>query len=131
NGVDILPPGASPTGDSAVHSPAVRTTYLLRVHAADGRTRMEEVVVNVKTFDFSLGASPDSVLLGEPITLSWNLTPLAGGTPSLYLPMQEVFTAYADISTHPDAVQLIGAEEDDLGVLHSFAQGFSFPFGGE
>jgi hypothetical protein len=131
NGVDILPAGASPTSGSVVHTPTRTTTYEFIASSADGRTRTREITVDVSTVELQASVSANSVSVGDPVTLSWDATPVSTGTPSLYLPMREVASTYTDISTHPDAVELIGAGEDDAVVAHTFANGFQFPWGGE
>lgn len=131
NGVDILPPSASPDAGSTVHTPTEHTTYELTIHSADGRSRVAQVVVEVKTVDLTVGLTPGTIQLGEPTTLSWNASALVGGTPSVYLPMTETSSSFEDISNDPNAVLLQGDDEDDTFTTHTFAGGFSFPFGGQ
>lgn len=131
NGVDILPSGASPSGGSVVYEPTETTTFALTVSSADGRTRTREITVDVYTVVLQASVDTTSVTPGGGVTLSWDATPISSGTPTMYLPMREVASAYTDISTDPDAVELIGAGADDTIVLHTFANGFQFPWGGE
>ncbi len=130
NGADILPSGASPASGQVVDTPSGRTTYVLTVGAADGRTRKAEVVVEVRTVDLSVSVSPAAVSVGEPVTLTWNASPLDGGVPSVYLPMVPILAAYQDISTEPDAVLLQGSASDETYSTLVFDHGFTFPFGG-
>lgn len=131
NGTDILPSGASPAADSAVHAPAERTTYVLTIEAVDGRTREAEVEVELRTVELTVGMTPGTIQPGESSSLSWDATALVGGTPTVYLPMTETISVYTDISGDPNAVELLGVGEDGAGAVHTFANGFSFPFGGE
>lgn len=131
NGEDILPPGADPSEGEALHSPTEHTFYVLTITSADNRTRWAVVEVVVKTVDFTLSADATSITQGESVTLSWSSTALTGGTPTVYLPMVETLEPFDDISSDPDAVELIGPGQDGASAVLSFEGGFTFPFGGE
>ena len=125
------PPSSLPPSGTHTFRPERSSTITLRATSAKGETvATVDVVVNPPA-KVTATANPTSVSIGEPVNLSWSTTARLPGTPTVYLPMREVLSPFVDISTHPDAVQLVEPLVIDAVVWLPFAGGFQFPWGGE
>jgi len=125
------PPSSLPPSGTHAFRPERSSTITLRATSAKGETvATVDVVVNPPA-KVTATANPTSVSIGEPVNSSWSTTARLPGTPTVYLPMREVLSPFVDISTHPDAVQLVEPLVIDAVVWLPFAGGFQFPWGGE
>jgi len=117
--------------DSFTFVPPESMTVTLTATGPGGQTTATVDITVLPLLELQVGATPSSVSAGDPVTVSWTATANVPGTPTVYVPLQEVLSPFVDISTHPNAVQLLGAGEDEEIVWHTFANGLQFPWGGE
>lgn len=135
NGVELLN-GTEPLEmGSRLHSPQEMTTYVFNVKTADGRELSASHSVKVRTFHFELSASATEVKPGTPVTISWNLTSLTGGTPTIHYDwaLTEVLdgsAAFEDVSGLGQT-SLLGGGQDGTRANVQFPPGFTFPYYGE
>lgn len=134
NGIELLDGSEPPDAGSIVHHPTEQTTYVLTATAPDGRTATASVDVMVRTFLFELVADSTDVAPGTPVTVSWNVTSLTGGTPTLRAdwPLEEVLdgsAAFEDVSGRGQS-PLIGPDQIVGNANVSLPPGFDFPFYG-
>lgn len=124
----VLP--VPPAGHHAFR-PGGATTVELVAIGPKGETRATLDVAVRMPVELEASVDPSVVAPGEPVTLSWTVTPNVEWTPTVYLPMREVDSPFVDISTRPNVVDLFEAGADDSITWFSFAEGFLFPWGGE
>src|SRR5690606_34429662 len=111
------------------HHPQEGTTYTFTLNSADGRSRTVSHTVRVRTFLFDLSADASEVRPGTPVTISWNLTSLTGGTPVIDIdwPLVEVTdgsSPFEDITVH-EPTPVIGTNSDAGVATVSFPAGFA------
>lgn len=131
NGVELLDGSEPMDTGSLVHQPQDQTTYTFTLTAADGRTRTVSHTVRVHMVEVDGDTPAMGYFPGESIPFSWEVTPIAPGSPLVYGPMEEVSSSFFDIRNEPGAVQLIGGGNDETFVSHTFEGGFTFPYFGE
>ncbi|HWV38597.1 MAG TPA: lamin tail domain-containing protein [Vulgatibacter sp.] len=113
------------------------TTYRLEIESK-GRYKSASITVEGQTVDVTFTADRYSVLPGEVVTFTWDVTSIAGGTPVVQngLEFLEVSTPYEDIVAAGGATLVpnlgLGASTSSgWGTVDFTASGFSFPYYGQ
>ncbi len=80
----------------------------------------------------SFTATPEDIILGESTTLAWTTANATGVSLSPDDPeITEIVAPYLDVSASPTALSAnFTSSSDNSGVVFTFPQGFSFPYGG-
>ncbi len=125
--------GLNVTADSYTDSLIEKTTYTLTLESA-GRSKTATATVIEQTVAVDLIASHSTVHWGDPVTLTWDVTPHAPGTPMIATPMVELSgpgTRFADLDVSSDSTLTpIISTGSSTVVYLSFDGGFTFPFMG-
>ena len=125
---DIDVSALDPANGSIVDHPSHPTAYTLNFESL-GRTVSQTKTVAVTMADLSIAPSVPSVAPGDSVTLSWVVNSYDPAmTPVMITPMEEVSSAFDDISTLPGVAVIFGAGKDNEIVEHVFPAGFAFPF---
>lgn len=134
NGTELLTGTEPLDAGNLIHQPQEMTTYVFTVHTADGRSLTSTHEVKVRTFTFELSASATEVTPGTPVTITWNVSSLTGGTPTILgdWPLLDVSgsSAFEDISGLGQS-SVIGAGFGTSTLTVDFPAGFEFPYFGE
>ena len=114
-----------------------KTTYRLEIESK-GRYKSTTVTVDGQTVDVIFSADRYSVLPGEVVTLTYDVTSIAGGTPTIAndLEFMEVNSPYEDIVAAGGATLVpnlgLGASTSSgWGTVDFTPSGFSFPYFGQ
>lgn len=129
NGEELLDGTEPMDAGFLTHHPQEGTTYTFTLNSADGRSRTVSHTVRGRTFLFDLSADASEVRPGTPVTISWNLTSLTGGTPVIDIdwPLVEVTdgsSPFEDITVH-GPTPVIGTNSDAGVATVSFPAGFA------
>lgn len=129
--------GLAVAADSVTDVLTGKTTYRLEIESK-GRYKSTSITVEGQTVDVTFSADRYSVLPGEIVTLTYDVTSIAGGTPTISngLEFLEVSAPYEDIVAAGGATLVpnlgLGASTSSgWGTIDFTASGFSFPYFGE
>ncbi|AKU90463.1 lamin tail domain-containing protein [Vulgatibacter incomptus] len=117
-------------------TPTAKTTYTFELRSM-GRIKTATRTVETRNVAVSLSASTTTALPGEPVTLTWDVTSLGGGTPAMSsnIVVSEVASAYEDITTSGGTLlQNLGlgaSTSTGYATVDFSAVGFSFPYFGQ
>ncbi|WP_157370460.1 lamin tail domain-containing protein [Vulgatibacter incomptus] len=133
--LDVSSAGVS--SGSVTAYPTQTTTYTFELRSM-GRGKTTTKSVTVRTVGVTLDASTTTALPGEPVTLTWDVSGLDGGTPTMssnIVALSEVTTAYEDVTTFGGTLVTglgLGASTTNgPNATVAFPAGFAFPYFGQ